>query len=399
MKVVHISTYPNGGAGKAAFRLHKGLLHHGVDSKIITRAETNGLKEVYAFNPSVWFRKLSSLWKAIRIFPKVLKENPDCEGFSSPFSLFRVDRHPFVKQADVVVLHWTTNFLDYPSFFKNIDKPIVIYLHDMAHFLGGFHYLNDLNRFKEFAALEADFRKVKREAFSNKDIEISAPSQWVMDHSLRSELLSNFKHNLLYNCLDESEYKIYEKEIARSFFNLNKEEKVILFISERVSNYRKGADILIEALKKVDLKNIQLLIVGNYDKTLFDSENIKIAGLLTSEKEMAMAYSASDLFILPTREDVLTNVMLESLYCGTPVMSFANGGMREVLNESNGVLLEEIDSDCLARGIQDWIEEDKTYNRELIRKNAVEKFNIKDAGFNFKKIIEGRLNQEKNTDN
>ena len=36
LKVVHISTYRSGGAGRAAYRIHEALLKNGVDSSFIT---------------------------------------------------------------------------------------------------------------------------------------------------------------------------------------------------------------------------------------------------------------------------------------------------------------------------------------------------------------------------
>lgn len=394
MKIVHITTYPNGGAGNATLRMHKSLLKLGVDSKVITRDQSLENEGVFSFNRSVWFRRFSTLWKSLKIFPRIYREDENCEGFSSPISLYKLHEHPFIKEADIIFVHWVSNFFDYKSFFENSNKPIYFYLHDMNHFLGGFHYKNDIERFPKFSSLENYFEKMKRKVYQNKKIEVMAPSNWMLENSRKSQLLGDFKHVKCHYPIDQEKLKIYNNQEARAHFKLPKEGRVLLFISEKISNYRKGGKLLFEALQKANLEKIHLLVVGNYDQSIFQSDNIYATGMLRSEKEMALAYSASDLFILPSREDNMPNVMLESLFCGTPVMSFSNGGMKEVLNKSNGIILPEISSDCLAKGLEEWNEGNIEYDRQLIRRKAVELFNIEVAGLNLKKIIEERLKKE-----
>src|SRR5690606_32821939 len=78
------------------------------------------------------------------------------EGYSIPTTKYNLFSHPAVQRADIIHLHWVSRFLNY-SFFKDINKPVIWTLHDMNPFLGGFHYLNDANRFAEsFKELEAD---------------------------------------------------------------------------------------------------------------------------------------------------------------------------------------------------------------------------------------------------
>ena len=61
--------------------------------------------------------------------------------FSIPYSEYTslVD-HPLVQEADIIHLHWIAGFVDYPTFFKKVDKPIVWTIHDENPGLGGSHY-------------------------------------------------------------------------------------------------------------------------------------------------------------------------------------------------------------------------------------------------------------------
>ena len=62
-----------------------------------------------------------------------------------------------------------------------------------------------------------------------------------------------------------------------------------------------------------------------------------------NQKELAEVYSAADVFFNPTREEVLGLVNLESLACGTPVVTFNTGGSPECIDEYSGIIVEEGD--------------------------------------------------------
>ncbi|OHX65694.1 glycosyltransferase [Flammeovirga pacifica] len=378
MKVVHISTYPRGGAANAAIRFHEGLLKLNIDSKVLCRDEGNESNLIFPYGKSIHFRRVSTLYKNLRILPHYYNEDDNCEGFSSPLSLYRLENHPIVQEADIVILHWVANFIDYPTFFKNINKKVVWFLHDMNPFQGGFHYFEDHDRFKKFTKVDKVFYDLKKKALSHTNLTVMAPSQWLLDLSKKSELLGNQPHKLMRYGLSTDKVQIHQQKEARSRFGLPENNKVLLFVSERISNTRKGATLLIDALKICNLPNdVSILVVGDYDKDLFKSDKLKAVGRLNTVEEMSYAYSASDLFILPSREDNLPNVMLESLYCGTPVMSYRRGGMQEVINDKNGYLIDELSHQALASAIQNWLDYPKQFDREKIRKEAVELFEEK----------------------
>ena len=54
-------------------------------------------------------------------------------------------------------------------------------------------------------------------------------------------------------------------------------------------------------------------------------------GMLHGDEEKADAYSASDVFVLPTRAETTGLVLLESMACGTPVVAFGVGGVPEAV--------------------------------------------------------------------
>ncbi|ANQ48285.1 glycosyltransferase [Flammeovirga sp. MY04] len=390
MKVVHISTYPRGGAANAALRFHNGLLQLGVDSKVLCRDEGNKEQKIYSYGTSINFRRISTIYKNLKILPHFYMEDDQCEGFSSPLSLYKLEKHPIVVEADIVILHWVANFINYPSFFKNINKKVIWYLHDMNPFQGGFHYNEDHERFKKFNKVDQLFYNIKKKALNDTKLTVMAPSQWLLDLSKKSELLGRFNHKLARYGLSTEKVIIHDQIEVRKKFKLPLDHKVLLFVSERISNTRKGAMLLINALKKCDLQEkVSILVVGDYDKDLFESDHLHTVGRLHSVEEMAMAYSAADLFVLPSREDNLPNVMLESLYCGTPVMAFKDGGgMKEIIHDKNGKLIDDMNEEALAEALQQWIDQPFDFEREDIRAEAVTQFEEKQQALKLKEELE-----------
>ena len=53
----------------------------------------------------------------------------------------------------------------------------------------------------------------------------------------------------------------------------------------------------------------------------------------------------SDLTIVPSINENFPNVILESMSCGTPVISFNTGGISNIINNKNGVLVEKFNID------------------------------------------------------
>jgi glycosyltransferase involved in cell wall biosynthesis len=172
------------------------------------------------------------------------------------------------------------------------------------------------------------------------------------------------------NSIDITTFKVYDKIEVRKELDLPLDKPVLLFVSQSVGNRRKGFDLLQEALKKLN-RDCVLLVVGSVSDSLKEVPNCRFVGTVNEEQRMAMLYAAADAFILPSREDNLPNTMVESLCCGTPVISFSNGGMRDHIQTlKNGVLIETMTADALLEGIHLFLDNITQFDRESISHEA-----------------------------
>lgn len=399
MKIVHITTYINGGAGTAAFRIHEALLKQNVDSKLLCTdfPVRHSVKEVSHYNKPI-FQIGQRVWRKLkRILAKYFNLGPlnfrfrlkhDLENLNPqliaeftglPFSEYNILDHPLVKEADIIHLHWVANFLDYPSFFKHNTKPIVWTLHDMNPILGLYHYEADEKRNLTISDnIDAKVKKIKKNALLNVRSKLMAisPSQWL---NQRAAKCSNF---LSANCLkipypiNTEKFSPRDTKELRKVLNIPAEHTVFLFVSQSINNYRKGFDLLLEALQKLSNNNISLLIIGYAEKLNLPHLHCISLGFISDEEELSNYYSLADAFILPSREDNLPNVMLEALACGTPVISFNVGGMATIIqNGITGLIVEIVTADSLKQTLENFLSNKEKFNRNEIRNYAMELFN------------------------
>lgn len=117
------------------------------------------------------------------------------------------------------------------------------------------------------------------------------------------------------------------------------------------------------------------------DKQLPD--NIISIHRTQNQKELAEIYTAADLFVNPTREENYPTVNMESIACGTPVLTFRTGGSPEILDDTCGAVVDCDDVDAMEREIIR-ICEQSPYSQEACLNKAKE-FDMSDR---FKEYID-----------
>lgn len=393
MKIAIVSSSDSGGAGIAALRLHKALKAYGVDSSMLCLHKATNTPKVYEYKRSFLSKVIDHLPfipykqnKYKKYYP-VLSEYYEC--FSFPEAIFDISNHPIIQEADVVNLHWVGSVLDYSRFFRNVKKPIVWTLHDMNPFLGIAHYCGDRDNHPQFLFLEEQIRRLKLKAIAQHPyVSVVNLCNWMKSYSSKSEVFPNRKHTVIPNSIDITTFKIYDKTEVRRELDLPLDKPVLLFVSQSVENRRKGFDLLQEALTKLN-RNCVLLVVGSVSDSLKEVSNCRFVGTVVEEQRMAMLYASADAFILPSREDNLPNTMVESLCCGTPVISFSNGGMCDYIQTlKNGVLVDTITSEALLEGILLFLDNIALFDRESISQKAHYIFSPVNQAENYMKFFQ-----------
>ena len=402
MRIVHIAYSTGGGAGIAAYRLHLGLLNIGVDSTLITLIQSKDKKQTITyptFKPSIFARILNKLGLPITASHKkerILKKHrsKNYEIYSFPYSDYK-HLHEFdvVRNASIINFHWVSGFIDHQSFLKNIDNKIVWTLHDMNPFLSGFHYKSDhLKYSKSMATIESRSYRYKKKSLQDLKLRIVSPSKWLLNESKSSELFGNFDHTLIPNGLPDEIFCHRDQYLCRQLLSLDTNKITFLIIAESLNNYRKGFDLLIQALNMIENPDFQVISIGSRNTHLDKFTFVKQLGYIYEERLLAVVYNAADSTIIPSREDNLPNVLIESLCCGTPVIGFQIGGLNDAVeNNLNGVLAKEMSASGLKKAIEIFLAGSVQQKKSMISENALKKYNLSKQAMTYKKLYERML--------
>tara|TARA_R110001606_G_scaffold23985_2_gene79998 strand:- start:8140 stop:9405 length:1266 start_codon:yes stop_codon:yes gene_type:complete len=376
-----------GGAARAAYRLNTLLVNEGVDSKMLVNEKNSDNYNV--LSPETNTKKILAKFQAI-LNPFPLKKYKN----TSPFSTSFVPSFNLVKkindlEPDIVHLHWINAGMLNVKDISKIKAPIVWSLHDMWAFTGGCHYSDGCEKFKnkcgncpilsltkENDLSRNQFLKKSNSYNKKENFTVVALSSWLKKEAENSMLFKNRTIVNLPNPIDTNIYKPFDKNKARELWGLSNEKKYILFGAMSNASYnRKGFKQLKESLKylKDDDNNIELIIFGasKPEKSLHFGFPEHYLGQINDDVALKTLYNLADVTVVPSLQENLSNVIMESLSCGTPVVGFNIGGNKDLINhKQNGYLAEPFKVEDLSKGIQ-WVLDHN--NVEKLRENAREK--------------------------
>lgn len=361
----------SGGAARSAYRAHEGLRRAGHRSRMLVGRKLG-------VDPDVRRLKRSAAWRAVDRPFGALTEALDLQYVLYPSS-FAVAWDPWLREADVVQLHLTHGHYFSHTALPLISRrrPVVWELHDMFAVTGHAAYTYDCDRWlhgcgscpymREYPPLRRDTTallwRIKRAAYARSRLTLVAPSRWLADIARVSPLLGRFTtHHIPYG-LDTDVFRPRPQAEARRRLGLPAGGRLVLFAAARLDEPRKGLDLLADAVARLGGIEFELAVVGSADAPPLPRP-AHMLGTLATEEQMADAYAAADVFVLPTRADNLPNALLESIACGTPCVAFAVGGVPEIVREGvTGYPARPEDPADLAAGIRLLLDDDELRSR------------------------------------
>lgn len=239
--------------------------------------------------------------------------------------------------------------------------------------------------------LDKHTKELSNLAYANTDAMIA------VSESLRQRLYFHFHkesfvvHNLVAYEFEKREHKGVSSDVFQ-------------FVSTGTLEHRKGFDLLISAFFKTQLwrKNVRLLIIGGGDEEeilhkmiekVGLSEKIQLVGRKT-RAEIVDILCASHAFVLASRSENFSVAVLEALSVGLPVIATICGGIKECINEQNGLLVSVEDVDALSKALVEMYENYSRYDTDYIVSDYQNRFSSAVIAHQLTEIFEGVIRKK-----
>lgn len=369
LSVLHISRSDNlGGSARSAYKIHDGLRALGLTSRMMVQMRGANDPDVDVIHGG----RLS-----LRALDRVGSSVIDPLGLQYLYypSSFALLDHPWLKSANVVQLYNTHGgYFTHRVLPRLSQRRVVVWrLSDMWPLTGHCAYSHGCERWQtgcgkcpildEYPPLRWDSTallwRIKDRIYARSRLVVVATNRWMEDIVRRSPLLGRFPVHTIPNGVDTEVFRPIPQLAARQALGIPPNRKVVLFAAHvAAAGTRKGGQFVNPAMQKLvadGMKNLVLLVAGDRADAWPEQAGVETIrlGYVASDRLLAAVYSAADVLIYPAVAENFPNSIIESMACGTPVVAFDTGGIRDALRDGDaGYLAAPGDAGDLARGLK-----------------------------------------------
>lgn len=385
--VFEINSVPYGSTGRIMFQIADTIRRYG-GIAYTSFSYTKPRGETFS---EMDYQIGSALGKALHI---VLAKTTGYHGRYSHFSTYCLIQKIKETKPDVIHLHnihgWYLNWGMLFNYLEKANIPVVWTLHDCWAFTGHCPHFMAVGCEKwKNGCFECPLHKAypgcfiddskKQFAFKKKcftgipNLTIVTPSLWLSD-LVKESYLKEYQTIVINNGIDLNKFRPRNSDFRKRYKIENK--TIILGVAFDWS-FRKGIDEFKKLAK--DLPQEYAIVLVGISKTVARDLPKRIISIecTQNQEELAEIYSTADLFVNPTKEDNFPTVNLESLACGTPVVTYRTGGSPESLTQECGKVVPYKDYEALRDAIIQMKDAKKSMEKTCIYQ--AQKFNLDDA--------------------
>lgn len=354
-KVLMITHGEKWGAGRAASRLFDCFNKNDVPVTLLTakKDRQNSNKTSLNFYRFILLYIYSRVDYGICKILEPKNDNWKTMAFLGVLTARSLNKNKF----DILNLHWVGHGLISLRQLNKIKKPIVWTVNDewLLNPISHYPYVQtDKNGTLRWIRFNIEINRAKlKNIFIMKDnVYIVSVSKDIVDKFCR-----NFpkKSNKIYHIPNPVDTSIFFPVLntTSNLPALNSKSKVVLFLGG-TKDQRKGWDLLESSLEFCK-SSFVLLVVGGISKKISNEySQIEVIGIqnISDIGELRSLYSRSNLVVVPSRIEALPQTATEAMSCGTPVVGFDIGGLRDIItNGKNGILVPKFDIRHLSSAI------------------------------------------------
>lgn len=328
----------------------------------------------------------------------------DKHGFGSKKATKKFIKEVERINPDIIHLHnihgYYINIEMLFTYLKKANKPVIWTLHDCWAFTGHcshFDYIGcDKWKYKCYdCPQKGEYPKSyikdnsennylnKKNNFKGFDnLTIITPSKWLSE-LVEKSFLKEYDIKIIHNGIDLEVFKPQKSDFRQKY---KLKDKYIILGVASIWRKRKGLNCFIELSGDLNPEEVIVLIGVTEKQKKQLPKNIVGLNVTNSIEELAEIYSAADVFVNPTLEEVMGLTNVEALACGTPVITFNTGGSVECVDESTGIIVERENSNQLLKAIRSLKDNGKKMYIERCKQRAIKMYDKRDRAADYVEV-------------
>lgn len=411
MKVCLISHSDiRGGASIAALRLLDALNHAGVDAKMIVKsAEDTPRRDITAIGGSPK-DKLCFLSERTHIFISNGFDREQLFKVSTGECGLSIHNHPWIKDADIVVLNWFNQGMMSLDEISKIKKPLVWVMHDMWPLTGICHHSFGCKRYEDKCGcchflgkksgphdLSYKVLQKKLKLYDKVSIHFVAVSRWLGDMARNSTLLRKQNVTVIGNTFPANQYSVIPQK-TREELGLPLESILIALCAARIDDAVKDFPLAIETLNIASERSrdkLAIVLCGEIrDRSVLNNLQMPYCelGVINDAEKLKDIYSHCSVLLSTAKYETFGLTLIEGLASGAIPVASGDDGREDIVDHKiNGYLARPNDAEDLAEGII-WALK-SNLSREFLRKSAVDKFSEQHIAAQYIELFNKILNK------
>lgn len=405
-----------GGAAIVTYRLAEALMREGHDVKMVVYTKIGTSDMVDAIST-----RLKRGWRFLVERAAIYTQN----GYNRQ-NLFKVsiantgtpvEKHPWVLDADVILMGWINQGLVSLEGVKKLaatGKPIVWTMHDMWNLTGICHHAHECNAFKiqcgncQFLGgnrendLSRKVWKRKKELYDSTDITFVAVSNWLAEKCRQSSLLSGRDVRVIPNAFPVENFVTHAQSID-NLLNISSNHDTIILGAARLDDPIKGLKYALDALNYIfdnfpQIANkSQLVLFGELrDKSLLDKLRFPhiYLGRVNDRQLISQLYANAKIVLSTSLYETLPGTLIEGQAAGCLPVTFGRGGQADIVTHlKDGYIARYKDSESVAKGII-WALK-QNVDREALHNSVAERFSAKMVAAKFINLFNELLEKKR----